>query len=109
MLKRSKRAPKTYGDLRRLLAAAGDPWQPDATRSNDEPLPRYPTGGDGRAEPASRTLGRGGVDAILRKATPPANPDLRAVWRDEGLVPLPDEGAGHTSPKRSGGVRGSTT
>ena len=39
-----------------MLAALGDPWQPDPTLSDDEPLPEYPTGGDGVQEPADRVL-----------------------------------------------------
>ena len=51
MVTKSKRALRTYGELRKLLAAAGDPWQPGPTKSDDEPLPEYPTGGDGKYEP----------------------------------------------------------
>jgi len=47
MASSSKRTAKTYGDLRKLLAEMGDPWHPDPTKSDDEPLPEVPTGGDG--------------------------------------------------------------
>jgi hypothetical protein len=93
----SKGTPKTYGELRRLLAEAGDPWQPDPTKSDEEPLPEFPTGGDGVYEPDSRTIGEGGVDDLLKGATPPSNPDLRAAWREAGL--LPDEDT-EVSPRR---------
>ena len=47
MASSSKRTAKTYGDLRKFLAEVGDPWHPDPTKSDDEPLPEVPTGGDG--------------------------------------------------------------
>jgi hypothetical protein len=97
MAKDAKRAPKTYGDLRKLLAAAGDPWQADPTKSDDEPLPEYPTGGDGTREPSNRTLGKGGLDKFLKTALPPSNPDLRAEWREEGILTDADEA---TEPER---------
>lgn len=101
MVKDAKRAPRTYGELRKLLAAAGDPWQTDPTKSDEEPLPEYPTGGDGTREPGSRTLGKGGLDKFLKTATPPSNPDLRAEWREEGLLADTDEVVEPPRPKRS--------
>ncbi|MDM0106558.1 hypothetical protein QTH97_16550 [Variovorax sp. J22R24] len=91
MAKKAKSAPTTYGELRKLLAASGNPWRPDPAKSNDERLPVYTTGGDGKYEPASRVLGKGGVDEVLKHATPPLNPELRAVWQDEGLLPLDEK------------------
>lgn len=96
----AKRTPATYGDLRKLLATAGDPWEPDPTKADEEELPVFPTGGDGVYEPASRTLGKGGVDKLLAEASPPSNPDLRAEWREEGLLPE-DEAAERPRPRRS--------
>jgi hypothetical protein len=87
----SKRAPKTFGELRKMLAALGDPWQPDPSRSDDEPLPDYPTGGDGAMEPDERLLGKGGVPDVL-KGSPPTNLDLRAEWAEEGLLEDVEEG-----------------
>jgi hypothetical protein len=99
-----ERAPETYGELRKLLAEAGDPWQPDPTRSDDEPLPEYLTGGDGNFEPEDRVLGEGGVDEVLKKGGPPSNPDLRAAWREEGLLPEGEEdNNGRTPAPDSGG------
>lgn len=94
------RKPTTYGDLRKLLAAAGDPWEPDPTKADEEELPVYPTGGDGVYEPDSRTLGEGGVDKLLAETPPPSNPDLRAEWREEGLLPQ-DEVAEGKRPRKS--------
>jgi hypothetical protein len=96
----AERQPVTYGDLRKLLARAGDPWEPDPTKADEEELPVYPTGGDGVYEPDSRTVGEGGVDKLLAEASAPPNPDLRAEWREEGLLP-DDEGAKRPPPKRS--------
>ena len=109
MATKSKRAPRTYGELRKLLAAASDPWQPDPTKSDDEQLPVYPTGGDGNYEPASRTLGKGGVDELLKRATPPSNPDLRAEWREVGLLPDAVEATNSVRPKRSSRKKPSPT
>ncbi len=103
----SKLTPYTYGELRKLLADAGTPWQPDPTKSDEEPLPVFPTGGDGVYEPHSRTIGTGGVDDLLKSATSPSNPDLRAEWREEGL--LPDEVAETRRPTRPSRKRMSTT
>ena len=89
-----ERGPKTFGELRRLLEKLGDPWQPDPASPDDEPLPVYPTGGDGIYEVGDRLLPEGGVADRL-KEHPPANPDLRAVWRSAGLLDEPE-----TPPKR---------
>jgi hypothetical protein len=107
MATNAKRAPKTYGELRKLLAEAGDPWQPDPTKSDEEPLPEFPTGGDGVYEPDSRTIGEGGVDDLLRRAAPPSNADLRAAWREEGM--LPDEVTETRRPTRPSRKKPSTT
>jgi hypothetical protein len=82
----SKRPVMTYGALRKRLAKIGDPWRPDPTKSDDEPLPEFPTGGDGHYEPAEREIGKGGVNKLLRSAIPPSNPDLRAEWQEQGIV-----------------------
>jgi hypothetical protein len=100
MATKATRSPRTYGELRKALAAAGDPWQPDPTKSDDEALPVYPTGGDGVYEPANRTLGEGGVERLLAKGTLPSNPDIVAEWREEGLLP-PDEGKAGPRPRKS--------
>ena len=36
----SRRAPKTYGELRKMLAELGNPWLPDPTLSDDEEYTR---------------------------------------------------------------------
>lgn len=84
-------APKTYGDLRKLLAEVGDPWEPDPTRSDDELLPEYPTGGDDYVDPPERRLDEAGIDKLLRSTTPPLNPDIRAAWREAGLLSETDD------------------
>jgi hypothetical protein len=100
MATNSKRTPRTYGELRKRLASAGDPWQPDPTKADDEELPVYPTGGDGVYEPRDRTLGKGGVDEVLATGPLPSNPELRAEWREEGLVP-DEEATESPRPRRS--------
>jgi hypothetical protein len=96
----SRRAPKTYGELRKMLAELGDPWSPDPTVSDDEPLPEFPTGGDGEYEPSDRTVAGDALIALL-KAQPPSNPELRAVWRDEGLLAEGEGGSSRARAKRS--------
>ena len=100
MARQSKPAPRTFGELRKLLAEIGDPWQPDPAISDDQPLPEFPTGGDGIYEPSDRVLPIGGVIDAL-KGHPPTNPDLLAVWREEGLLDKPDEAAAPKGRKRS--------
>ena len=76
-------------DLRSPAQALGEDrrsWRPDPTKSDDEPLPEFPTGGDGHYEPAEREIGKGGVNKLLRSAVPPSNPDLRAEWQEQGIV-----------------------
>jgi hypothetical protein len=104
--KREPAAPRTYGDLRKLLAAAGNPWQTDTTKSDDEPLPRFPTGGDGKPVPAGWTLRKGDLDKLLRRASPPSHPDLRAEWGAAGYVV--DEDTASERPKRSSQKRPTT-
>jgi hypothetical protein len=99
MATNAKRTPRTYGELRKLLADAGDPWQPDPTKADEEELPVYPTGGDGVYEPRDRTVAKGGVDDVLAKAPPPSNPELRAEWHEEGLF-ADEEAADVVRPKR---------
>ena len=59
------------------------PWQPDPSRADDDPIPEYPTGGELGGEPPGKLLPDGGVDELL-KDTPPSNPDVRKIWREEG-------------------------
>src|SRR4249920_3994989 len=96
----SKRPVMTYGALRKRLAKIGDPWRPDPTKSDDEPLPDFPTGGDGHYEPADREIGKGGVNKLLRNAIPPSNPDLRAEWQEQGIV-VEEEAEEAPLPRRS--------
>jgi hypothetical protein len=96
----SRRAPKTYGELRKMLAELGDPWSPDPRVSDDEPLPEFPTGGDGEYEPSDRTVAGDALIAVL-KDRPPSNPELQAVWRDEGLLAEGGTGSAHARAKRS--------
>lgn len=95
----SRRAPKTYGELRKMLAELGDPWSPDPTVSDDELLPEFPTGGDGE-EPSDKTVAGEALIALL-KGRPPSNPELHAVWRDEGLLAEGESGGARASAKRS--------
>ena len=47
-----------------MLAELGDPWSPDPTVSDDEPLPEFPTGGDGEYEPADRAVAAEALIAV---------------------------------------------
>jgi hypothetical protein len=82
--------PKTIGELRKLLAELGNPWQPDPRLSDEEMIPVFPTGGDGAKKPPGRMLPEGGVIEFLKK-TPPSNPFLREVWKERGLLDESDK------------------
>jgi hypothetical protein len=96
MGKASKRVPGrqsddapmvTIGDLRKRLRSLGNPWEPDPALSDDEPIPQYPTGGDEKARPPGELAADANLDELLSKlGAPPSNPDLREVWREEGLL-----------------------
>lgn len=85
---KSEPPPRTIGDLRRLLAKLDYPWRPDTRLSDDEPIPEYPTGGDGSKKPPGVLLREGELMKLL-KSDQPANPFLRAVWKERGLVGRP--------------------
>jgi hypothetical protein len=82
--------PKTIGDLRKLLSQLGNPWQPDPRLSDAEPIPQFPTGGDGTMEPVGQVLPKGRAINSIRK-DPPLNPHLREVWIERGLLPRSDK------------------
>jgi hypothetical protein len=87
---RADRAPKTIGDLRKLLARLGNPWQPDPRLSDAEPIPQFPTGGDGTMDPVGQVLPKGGALDAIRK-DPPSNPHLRDLWIERGLIRRSDK------------------
>lgn len=89
------RPPHTIGDLRKLLARLGNPWQPDPGLSDAEPIPQFPTGGDGTMEPVGQAVPKGRLIEAIRK-DPPSNPHLRDVWIQRGLIRQSSE-----SPKPS--------
>lgn len=77
--------PKTIGDLRKLLSKIGNPWQPNPRLSDAEPIPEFPTGGDGNMDPVGAALPRSrAIDAIRKE--PPSNPHLRNIWIERGLL-----------------------
>jgi hypothetical protein len=77
--------PSTVGDLRGLLSARGNPWQPDPRLSDEEPLPVFPTGGDTSTDPVGVMLPKGrAIDAIKKDL--PSNPHLRDLWMERGIV-----------------------
>ncbi len=98
-------APKTIGELRRRLARLGNPWSVDPQLSDDDPLPDPPRGGQREEEiPEEHRLAplEPGTDLRgLIAAQPPANPFLRALWVEEGL--LKDEGLPVKSSEDEGG------
>ena len=59
-------ARRTFGELRKQLAEMGDPWEPDPSRVDDEPIPEYPTGGELGGETPGNLVPEGGVDGFLR-------------------------------------------
>jgi hypothetical protein len=82
---RADRPPKTIGDLRKLLSKMGNPWQPDPRLSDAEPIPQFPTGGDGTFDAVGHVLPKGGAIEAIRKV-PPSNPHLRDLWIERGLM-----------------------
>ena len=82
--------PKTIGELRRRLAALGNPWEVDPQLSDDEPLPDPPRGGQSDEEiPEEARLVPLDPSADVRARIadqPPTNPFLRALWVEEGLL-----------------------
>ncbi|MGW1288010.1 hypothetical protein ACWD4N_31055 [Streptomyces sp. NPDC002586] len=88
-------APHTVGELRRLLAEMGDPWTVDPALADDDPLPDPPRGALLEKDaPEELRLTELSPELDLRdmlSTQPPANPDLRARWREVGLLP-PDGG-----------------
>ncbi|MES5818235.1 hypothetical protein [Streptomyces sp. RG80] len=94
-MNQSTRAPQTIGELRRLLRELGDPWTVDPGLLDDDPLPDPPRGAltEDEAPEAVRltTLPQEADLLDVLSAQPPANPELRARWRELGLLP-PEEG-----------------
>jgi len=88
-------APQTVGELRRLLDELGNPWTVDPGLADDDPLPDPPRGALTEDEaPAEVRLAALPEDVDLGdliSSQPPANPELRARWREVGLLP-PEEG-----------------
>jgi hypothetical protein len=80
--------PKTIGELRKMLAKLGDPWRPDPTLSDGEPIPKFPTGGDNIKEAAGKIVPEGRLIEVLKK-NPPSNPFLRDTWKKHGLLEEP--------------------
>jgi len=85
--KRDDTPPVTIGDLRRRLRSLGNPWEPDPTLSDDQPIPRYPTGGDGTKRGPGELAPDENLDEVLkRQGAPQSNEELREVWREKGLL-----------------------
>ncbi len=88
----------TIGDLRKRLSALGNPWEPDPTLSDDEPMPQYPTGGDGTMDAPG--LLADDLDELLKKGAPPANAELQKLWRKAGLLGKEQSAKSKQSRKR---------
>ena len=94
MADRETDAPRTVGELRRLLAEMGDPWTVDPQLSDEEPLRDRPRGGQVDEEVPEQLRQAGLAPKDIREMLanqPPANPFLRERWVQEGLL---DEGDG---------------
>jgi hypothetical protein len=77
----------TIGDLRKRLRSLGTPWEPDPMLSDDDPIPQYPTGGDGTAGAPGELAADEDLDELLTKqGAPPSNVELRKVWRKAKLL-----------------------
>jgi hypothetical protein len=102
--------PETVGELRRRLAEQGDPWTVDPRRSDEEPLPDYPRGGQPEEEiPEQARLraldpGTDLRDVLLRR--PPANPDLRSRWIEAGILDPDQVPPGPEPEQDEGGASG---
>lgn len=86
MPKHHAQSPATYGELRKLLAEKGNPWEPDPTKSDHEPLPTFPTGGDSTDTAVGTILGKKEIEKHFRSAPPPTHPELRAEWIAAGVL-----------------------
>ncbi len=78
----------TIGELRRALRERGSPWMPDEKYKDSDPIPVYPTGGDGSTKPVGKLIPSGKAVNEIRKHLP-ANEDLRAAGIAEGAIPKP--------------------
>jgi hypothetical protein len=74
----------TYGELRKQLAECDAKWMPDPSIADEQLVPEHVTGGQ-EGDPPGEVIPPGGVLEVLRDS-PPSNPELREVWRREGLL-----------------------
>lgn len=77
-------APRTAGELRRLIAQKCYKWIVDPRLRDTDLLPKYPRGGS-EGERANPNATVTDVADLLRRH-PPSNPLLRARWVELGLL-----------------------
>ena len=82
--------PPPARDLITQWAQADNPaviFDFNGTLSDDEPIPRYPTGGDGTVGgPGQLGAGENLTEFLRKQGSPPSNIELRKVWRKAGLL-----------------------
>ena len=98
---RGDHAPKTAGELRRLLARKGIQWQVDPRLRDDDRLIVYPRGGIMEKLISGAERYSGDLADYLRRV-PPNNPFLRARWRELGILREQDGPAAPGSTPRDG-------
>ena len=94
-------APKTAGELRRLLARKGIKWQVDPRLRDDDRLIVYPRGGIMQKLISGAERCTGDLVDYLRRV-PPNNPFLRARWLELGILLEPDARGSAGSTPRDG-------
>jgi hypothetical protein len=81
---------RTAGELRRRLAALGNPWTVDPRLADTDPLPSQPRGGQTPEEvPEELRVPLRDIDELRAELYKyiPSNPHLRDLWQSEGLMP----------------------
>lgn len=89
--------PMTYGELRRLLSEIGNPWAPDKSKPDDEPLPQFSTGWDGKRVGLKPLRTAKDVSAALAQHPAP-NDELAEVRKELGIK-------GRSAPARKNSVK----
>ena len=84
--RKKEHLPQTAGELRRLMAKKGYKWTVDPRLRDNDPIPRYPRGGQVRARGKFPAVEVKNVSEYLADQPPPANPFLQDRWVELKLL-----------------------